>query len=545
MLKSFRKIFAPPIFEDEEKARAARYLNAIINTSLILLIVFLISGQYALIINIVFALIALSLLGMYFLIRSGKVAFTAILLISIFWISLTYLAWVGEGVRDVGIMIYIILIFLASLLGNTRISIGLTGLSILSAGALFYAEKTGYLVPVKDSLIANTFSISAVFVLIQVIIYFTVTDLEKSLFALKENEKSLLTQNKELLQLQDNLQKHTSELEKISKKTQRQAARLRTITEVSQAISLTQNLETLLPEITKKISAGFNFYHVGIFSIDDDKKIASLEAANSVAGKKMLAREYQIEVKRHNFIARAIKNIQPQVAHELDENHPDYEISLPETRSKIALPLKVANDIIGALDIQTTRDIIFSEEEVDIFLSLANQVAIAIENARQSDITQVTLAEAHAVSRQYIHQSWEQLGAVQRQQSYHYENKTARTLSENKAESPVKSAQTISIPVQVHKEIIGYIDITKDTPIEKISADEKELVQAIANRAALALENARLLEETTRRAGRERLVSQITTKIRSTNDPQDMIETALEELKNVLGASKVELTTKS
>ncbi len=543
MLKRFRKILAPPLFEDENKTRTAKYINAIINTSFILLIVFLISGQYALLVNVVFALVALAMLAMYFLLRKGQITLVAILLTSTVWVAMTYLAWTGEGVRDVGLMIYIILIFLASLLGNTRISIALTILSVLSAWTLFYAEATEQLTPVKDTLMANTFSISALFVIVQVIVYFTVTDLEKSLFALRKNEKNLLVRNEELLKLQENLQKHTSEIEKISKKSQKQAARLQTITEVSQAISLTQNIETLLPEIAKKISEGFNFYHIGIFSIDDDEKSALLQATNSIAGKKMLAREYQINIEKRNFIGRAIKDRQPQVAHNINENHADYEISLPETRTRIALPLKISDDIIGVLDIQSTRKNIFTEAEIETFESLANQVAIAIENAHQAEITQAALEEARAVSRQYIHQAWTQLGAAQHQQGYRYANNTVRSLSENEEENLVESEYIISIPVKVHKEIIGYIEITKDTPQEKINTDEKELVQAIADRAALALENARLLEGTTRRAGREHLVSQITTKIRGTNDPQVMIETALNELKNALGASKVELTT--
>lgn len=543
MLKRFRKILAPPLFEDENKTRTAQYINAIINTSFILLIVFLISGQYALLVNVVFALVALAMLAMYFLLRKGQITLVAILLTSTVWVAMTYLAWTGEGVRDVGLMIYIILIFLASLLGNTRISIALTILSVLSAWTLFYAEATEQLTPVKDTLMANTFSISALFVIVQVIVYFTVTDLEKSLFALRKNEKNLLVRNEELLKLQENLQKHTSEIEKISKKSQKQAARLQTITEVSQAISLTQNIETLLPEIAKKISEGFNFYHIGIFSIDDDEKSALLQATNSIAGKKMLAREYQINIEKRNFIGRAIKDRQPQVAHNINENHADYEISLPETRTRIALPLKISDDIIGVLDIQSTRKNIFTEAEIETFESLANQVAIAIENAHQAEITQAALEEARAVSRQYIHQAWTQLGAAQHQQGYRYANNTVRSLSENEEENLVESEYIISIPVKVHKEIIGYIEITKDTPQEKINTDEKELVQAIADRAALALENARLLEGTTRRAGREHLVSQITTKIRGTNDPQVMIETALNELKNALGASKVELTT--
>ena len=71
--------------------------------------------------------------------------------------------------------------------------------------------------------------------------------------------------------------------------------------------------------------------------------------------------------------------------------------------------------------------------------------------------------------------------------------------------------------------------------------DQIDLIKAVAERVALSAENARLFEETTRRAERERLVSDITGKIRSVNDPQSMIQTAMEELRKALGASKVEV----
>ena len=79
-------------------------------------------------------------------------------------------------------------------------------------------------------------------------------------------------------------------------------------------------------------------------------------------------------------------------------------------------------------------------------------------------------------------------------------------------------------------------------PDEKnINENQLDLVNAVAERVALSAENARLFEETTRRAERERLVSDITVKIRSTNDPDAMIRIALDELKQALGASKVQL----
>ena len=339
--------------------------------------------------------------------------------------------------------------------------------------------------------------------------------------------------------------KRMSTLEKVNQKAKEQAVRLKLIAEVSQEITLTQDLTELLSKVTEKISKEFGFHHVGVFFLEEDSKVAKLQATNSIGGKEMLELGHQIDTSGYNFIARVVRTRKPQAAFKIDKKHNDFEGSIPETRSKIGLPLKIGEKIIGVLDIQSTDEHIFSEEEIESFESLANQAAIAVENARQATITQSALKEAQETSRKYVQQAWRQLAEEKRQQHYSYTNKSAMSLPEKKDDTLVKSENTISVPVQLHEETIGFVEISRDSAAENMSSEEEELVQAIVNRAALALENARLLEETSRRAGREHLVSQITTKIRSTNDPQEMIQTALDELKNALGATKVELARKS
>ena len=102
-----------------------------------------------------------------------------------------------------------------------------------------------------------------------------------------------------------------------------------------------------------------------------------------------------------------------------------------------------------------------------------------------------------------------------------------------------ESSQTI-VPIELRGETIGTL-IVQSPSAEKLNQEQINLIKAVAERVALSAENARLFEETTRRAERERLVSDITGKIRSVNDPQTMIQTAMEELRKALGASRVEV----
>jgi len=98
----------------------------------------------------------------------------------------------------------------------------------------------------------------------------------------------------------------------------------------------------------------------------------------------------------------------------------------------------------------------------------------------------------------------------------------------------------VSVPIVLRGETIGRLAVQVPSQ-EHIKADQMDLIKAVAERVALSAENARLFEDTTRRAERERLVSDIVTKIRGTNNPQEMITIAAQEIKNALGASRVDV----
>jgi GAF domain-containing protein len=113
-------------------------------------------------------------------------------------------------------------------------------------------------------------------------------------------------------------------------------------------------------------------------------------------------------------------------------------------------------------------------------------------------------------------------------------------LSKSKSKGNQKESNQVVVPIELRGETIGTL-VVQSPSTAALNQDQIDLIKAVAERVALSAENARLFEETTRRAERERLVSDITGKIRSVNDPQSMIQTAMEELRKALGASKVEV----
>jgi len=210
----------------------------------------------------------------------------------------------------------------------------------------------------------------------------------------------------------------------------------------------------------------------------------------------------------------------------------------------MALPLMFGGKIIGVLDVQSKESSAFFQEDIEVLTVLANQIAVAIENARLFQQSQDALQELDSTFQRYLSNEWSRFSDLSDIRGYRARQSGIEAINEplQKDSKLINEDFVYNLPVKLRDIVIGNLDVNLDKPIAQYSEDELEIIQATVDRFAMAVENARLLEETTRRAGRERLVSEITTKIRSTNNPQVMIQTALDELKEALGASNIELT---
>lgn len=342
--------------------------------------------------------------------------------------------------------------------------------------------------------------------------------------------------------LEQRVDERTAELKESLQKGERRGKQFETIAKVSQAINATQNLQELLPQISSVISEQFGFYHVGIFLNDGAKQYAVLGAANSEGGRQMLKRRHQLRIGEQGIVGYVTSEGKPRIALDVGKdavyfNNPD----LPETRSEMALPLTLSGQIIGALDVQSKESNAFSEDDVEVLSTLADQVSIAIQNARLYEQTQQSLAEAEAVSRQYFTETWKQLSQESKIKGYRYSSLGTNPIAADSTEDMISAdRKSISVPINIRGKTIGELSVVVPRP-EHIKADQMELINAVAERVGIFAENARLFDETTRRAEREHLVSDITAKIRSTNDPREMLETAVKELQQALNVTRIDI----
>ena len=193
------------------------------------------------------------------------------------------------------------------------------------------------------------------------------------------------------------------------------------------------------------------------------------------------------------------------------------------TRSEVAIPLMIRNKVLGVLDIQSDKPQAFTVEDIDVLETLADQVAIAIENARLLDESQAALLQLEAVTALRTREAWEQ----KLQERPHVYTYTPLGL---RAEKPVQSEKdSVIIPINLRGQKIGTISIARNGNT-KWSKGDDDLINEVATQVGLAIENIRLLEEATQRARQEQTVGEIATRFSQSLDIDSLLQTAAREL---------------
>lgn len=354
--------------------------------------------------------------------------------------------------------------------------------------------------------------------------------------------------------LEQRVRDRTAQLEVASLDASRRADEFEAITRVTKAIGSIRDMGELMPLVASVISEFFGYYHVGIFLNDEASGLANLIAANSDGGHRMLARHHSLRIGEQGIVGYVAARGESRVARNVGEdivffNNPD----LPRTKSEAALPLRTADRILGVLDMQSTKEDAFTPDDLRILATLADQVVLSIENARLFETTRRSLMETDTLYRQYLQDAWRRVQPDEQVGGYHYSPRGSAPLKQGSgpaiaddAGTPARGTESepFTVPIKLRGQAIGDLVVQRPATGEW-TQDQIDLVQAVADRVALSVENARLFDVTSRRAERERLVTEIAAKIRSTNDPQAMMDTALRELRQALGSAQVDILPQS
>lgn len=342
-------------------------------------------------------------------------------------------------------------------------------------------------------------------------------------------------------------------------------------TEITQRISGRSALDEVLSEAVEGIVANYpDIYHAQIFLVENAGLRARLAASTGEIGQQLLARGHSLEVGSRSVIGSVTGEGRPVVARASSGAtatiHRRNEYLL-ETRVEAALPLRSGDRVIGALDLQSRLPDAFPERDLPMFQTLADQLAIAIDNARLFEETQSRLAENRSLLEQNQHalreveryaarltgQAWTQFiegrmssdglsldlahGTVETKAAW------LPALDQAAAEGVLVQQREnghlhVAVPLRVRGLTLGAMAF-QVPGIDALSAEDAALAQTVGDRLGIALENARLFDESQRAAQRQALINQVSTQLQGSTNVEATLRAAAHSLQTTLGAGRV------
>jgi GAF domain-containing protein len=543
MLRAILSFFKPPVFpEDDEKTRKAFYAHVIILAIMLVILAYELFRRFTKTAQLDFSdfiLIGLLFMGAlcWWLNQKGYVFFASILLAVLFWTASNGIA-AGYGIRDTSFIVNFAIITMAALLLGWQASAIIGVLSIGTAFLLANAEAAGRIVTPEYAITDFAQDISAVLFLVTLFVSVLINGLEKAIKRSRKNLRELEAANAELSIAQADLHARSAELTATNKTLQNRTERMRAIADVARTTTSVQNFDELLPLLTTIISRQLGYYHVGIFLVDEHKTYAILRSANTDGGLKMLARGHRLRVGEQGIVGFVTQSGNPRIALDVGAdavffNNPD----LSDTRSELALPLKVSDEIIGVLDLQSSEPNAFSEEDISLLTILADQVAISIQNALSSEQAQRALKEAEIASSQATGQVWKGYMETIQKRGYRYDGIKSDVLKESSRSG--KEHDGLSVPIQLRGQTIGRLKLRASERSRVWTDDERAIIEATAERMALALDGARLLDEAQKRAARETFLSALAAKLGTSFQLDSILRDTVDELGQTLKDSTV------
>jgi GAF domain-containing protein len=375
-------------------------------------------------------------------------------------------------------------------------------------------------------------------------------DREDEIGALAKAYNQMATQLQEIIgKLEQRVADRTKELEG-------QTLRLRVAAEIARDAASARDLNELLTRASDLIMGHFSFYHMGIFLLDQNKEYAILSASPTDAGRKMMENNHRLRVGEVGIVGRVSATGEPRIALDTGAevtyfNNP----YLPNTRSEMALPLKVENNIIGVLDVQSDQPQAFNEDDVAIMQVMADQLATAIERTRLLQEVQRNLKELESAYGLFTRDNWKRLteGTETGGLGYRFDNVRLERITDlpefagaaltagkivhsNGSHPETEKERSVAIPIKLRGQAIGVISLKLK---EGNDSNTVSIIESAAQRLASAMESARLYEEARLRADREQSISRVTTAISASTGYEQILQTTIREIGSILGDTEV------
>jgi len=474
------------------------------------------------------ALVSTIVLRLPYRVKAGIFVFLPLLL----GVSSTITA----GTHGDNIFFFLTFVVLSALFIGVRSSlfaITISEIILIATGALVVYERMTLLNPLasKGSL-QDWAADSMLLLLASSIVIVSVQMLQDRLEKAQEQNKVM---SEEAQEIRDELGVRVAEqTSALAHKTKQLNAALFTVHEAA----VIQDLDILLSQTVHLISEQFGCYHVGIYLMNQRGDYVALQAASSEGGKKLLENGYRLRVGVAGMIGFVAAEKKARISLDVEKdtmflNTPE----LSETQSELSLPLIVRDKVIGVLDMQASDVDTFSYEDLDIYQTMADQIAITIENTRLHSESQLIISQLETISNENTRQNWETELATKIPR-FHYSAVGVRAAEEAAA---LKGKNILDIPITLRGQKIGKISLQRKSEFHKWTTQEENVAREVAAQAALALENIRLVESTRQRAGREQAIAGISARVRETLDLDTVLRITAREIQQALNLQEAEV----
>ncbi len=562
MFASIRAFLEPPIFvDDAEKTRQASFVSQGVSVLLLLSLglfigVGLSGAQYLPRQDPVYLLeavgwVSFGLFGAVvsilsqMLARRGQVRGAALFLTWAPTLGFTVRLLLSDrGVHTPFFMLYGLFALVAGMAMSRRSGMRVAGWGVLVGLGMTVAEALGVKsaplteIPLFMFLAANSF----VLIVTAILFYMALGNFEHSLAQVQRaNQESQVLR----ASLEQRVEERTRDLS-------RRARYLEATADVARYVASELDMEELLSRMVTLISERFGFYHAGIFLIDTTGRWAELHAASSEGGQRMLARGHRLEVGHRGTVGYVTARGEARIALDVGADavffdNPD----LPDTRSALTLPLRARGRIIGALDVQSKEASAFTREDAAVLQSLADQLALAISNARLFERLQESVAAERRAYGELSYRAWVEM--LHARGEIGYVDDAEGTFPVSGAVAPAiaqaaqvgavvqADAQTVAIPVRLREggDVLGVVRLRKPEQGGAWTPEQISMMESITEQMGVALERARLYQDSQRLAMRERLVAESAGRMRQTLDVETVLKAAADEIYRALDLEEV------
>jgi PAS domain S-box-containing protein len=393
-----------------------------------------------------------------------------------------------------------------------------------------------------------------------------------------------------------NITENITVLKQAEDLAQKRADQIQTASEIARDTAGTLDLDELLAKAVNLVRERFGFYHASIFLLDTLGEYAILRESTGDAGVKMKAARHRLAVGSQSTVGSATATVQPVVNNDVTQSANYYPNPLlPDTRSELAIPLKVGNRVLGALDVQSTTTNAFQDEDIRTLQILSDQLATAILNAnlfiatqehlsKHRILHQITSAAAASNTMEEVYRNTvEGLltampgirlsiytissdGSLLLQASAGYENRTpaltrikpghgiignvsALRNSIRVTDSHQENRFTIyeqqirsqlAVPIQYTDHFYGVLNL-ESLQVAAFDDTDQEIITTLGTSLGSILSVTQLVEQIRRQVNRQRQLYEITNKLRRSVDMENIIETSAKEIARVLGASRTKI----